>query len=167
MAKAFYYFKGKCKWAQKLFIPDDMYKCWSVMLYPDKESYDKIMELKAGKEGIQGLLNVIKKDEEGYNLTFKRPTEKVMKGKLQSFTPPVIVNAEGQPWDRDKGIGHGSDLTLKVEWYSYKRPTGGHGSAIRLESVRVDSLVPFEKDDFPPQEQKQVGGLLEQPAPLF
>lgn len=168
MAKAFYYFKGKCKWANKLFVPDQLYKCWSLLVYPDQESYDKVLELKAGKEGVQGILNVIKKDDEGYNITFKRPTEKLMKGKLMAFLPPVILQADGTPWNKDTAIGNGSDVTCKIEWYSYKRPTGGQGSAIRLESVRIDSLVPFEKTtDFPPAEQKLADGLTDQPAPNF
>lgn len=167
MAKTYYYISGKGKWANKLFMPDQMYKCWSILIYPNEEGYSKVLELKAGKDGVQGILNTIKKDDDGYNITFKRPTEKLMKGRLNAFLPPLVVDAEGQPWNKDKGIGNGSDLTCKIEWYSYKRPTGGQGSAIRLESVRVDNLVPFEKKDFPEPERKMMEGLDEQPAPNF
>lgn len=166
--KTYYFIKGKAKWANKLFVPDQMYKCWSLLVYPDTDSYSKILELKAGKEGVQGILNVIKKDDEGYSITLKRPTEKLMKGKLNAFLPPVVLNADNSPFNSSVGIGNGSDVTCKIEWYDYKRPTGGRGSAIRLESVRIDSLVPFEKNsDFPSAEAKLVSGLTDQPPPLF
>lgn len=167
MAKVYYYFKGKVKWANKLFTPDQKFKCYSLLLYPDQDSYAKIMDLKAGKDGTQGLLNVIKKDDEGYNITLKRPTEKLMKGRLQAFLPPVVLNADNSPFNQQTAIGNGSDVTCKVEWYDYARPTGGRGSAIRLESVRIDSLIPFEKKDFPADMVKQASGLTEQPPPLF
>lgn len=167
--KTYIFLKGKAKWANKLFIPDQMYKCWSVLIYPDQDSYSKILELKAGKEGIQGILNVIKKDEDGYNITLKRPTEKKFNGKLQGFIPPLVLNADNSPFNpQGPQIGNGSDVTCKIEYYQYKRPTGGYGSAIRLESVRIDNLVPFEKSkDFPDAQAKQASGLTDQPPPLF
>lgn len=167
--KVYYYFKGKAKWANRLFLPDQQYKCWSVQVYPDQETYSKILELKSGKDGVQGILNVIKKDEDGYNIQLKRPTEKMFKGKLQGFVPPLVVNADNSPFNpQGPQIGNGSDVTCKIEYYEYKRPTGGKGSAIRLESVRVDNLIPFNKDkDFPDVEAKAVSGLKDQPAPLF
>lgn len=166
--KEFIYLSGKAKWAAKLFTPDQQYKCWSFLLYPDDPSYQKILEMKKGKEGTQGILNVIKKDDDGYCMTLKRPTEKLFKGRMQGFTPPLVVNADNSPFNAQMSIGNGSDVTCKVEYYTYNRPTGGKGSAIRLEAVRVDNLVPFEKEkDFKEAELKQVSGLTEQPPPLF
>lgn len=168
MPKQYLFLAGKCKWANRLTQPDQMYKCWSLVLYPNEASYSKILELKAGKEGIQGILNVIKKDEEGYNITLKRPTEKLMKGKLTAFVPPVLLNPDNSPFNTAVGIGNGTDVTCKIEYYDYKRPTGGRGSAIRLESVRIDNLIPFNKnDDFTAVDASMVQGLTDQPPPLF
>lgn len=166
--KEFIYLSGKGKWCNKLFVPDQMYKCWGCLLYPTEESYQKILDMKKGKEGVQGILNTIKKDEDGYSISLKRPTEKMFKGRMQGFTPPVVLNKDGSPFNPQNAIGNGSDLTCKIEYYTYKRPTGGQGSAIRLEAVRIDNLVPFEKEkDFPEAQLKQVSGLTEQPPPLF
>lgn len=168
MAKEYIYLKGKAKWANKLFIADQLYKCWSVLLYPDEESYSKVLEMKKGKEGVQGLLNVIKKDEDGYCITVKRPTEKLIKGRMQGFVPPLVLNADNSPFNpQGPQIGNGSDITCKIEYYVYPRPTGGKGSAIRLESVRIDNLIPFTKEDFPKADAQQASGLTEQPPPLF
>lgn len=161
------YLQGKCKWANRLVTPDQKFKCWSVQLYPTQESYSKILELKAGKDGVQGILNTIKKDEEGYSIALKRPTEKLIRGHLTAFLPPVLLKADGSPLG-DTSIGNGSDVTCKIEHYTYKRPAGGQGSAIRLVSLRVDNLVVFDKNgDFPPAEAKAVDGLTDQPSPNF
>lgn len=162
------YISGKCKWAHRLFTPDLDYKCWSVVIWPNEESMAKINALKAGSNGVQGILNTIKKDDDGYNLTLKRPTEKVMRGKLVGFAPPMVVDKDGTPHTK-ADIGNGSDLTCKIEIRTYKIPTSERkGTAIRLIGVRVDNLVPFEKADFPDAEQrKQVEGLQDAPSPLF
>lgn len=168
MPKEYIFLSGKAKWCNKLFIADQMYKCWSLLLYPNEASYSKVLELKKGKDGVQGILNVIKKDEEGYNISLKRPTEKLMRGKMNAFLPPVVLNADNTPFNpQGPAIGNGSDVTCKIEYYVYPRPTGGKGSAIRLESVRIDNLVPFVKDNFNKEEAKQVSGLTDQPPPLF
>lgn len=168
MPKEYIFLSGKAKWANKLFVPDQLYKCWSVVLYPNEQSYSKVLEMKKGQDGVQGILNMIKKDDEGYYITLKRPTEKLMRGKLNAFLPPVIVNADNTPFNaQGAAIGNGTDVTCKIEYYIYPRPTGGKGSAIRLESVRIDNLVPFLKDSFNKEEAKQVAGLTDQPPPLF
>lgn len=166
MAMKLVYLQGKAKWTNKLFVPDQQYKCWSMVLYPNAASYDKILELKKGGE-YDGILNVIKKDDDGYYVTLKRPTEKVIKGKVQAFQSPIVTNADGSPLI-NVSIGNGSDVTAGIEFYTYPKPTGGkRGSAIRLLTVRVDNLIPYEKSDRPPEVQKTLKGLDEQPEQLF
>ena len=166
--KQYIYLSGKAKWANKLFAPDLKFKNWSVLLYPNEESYSKILELKKGKDDVQGLLNIIKKDEDGYCLTLKRPTEKLIRGKMIGYAPPLVLNADNSPFNpQGPQLGNGSDITCKIEYYEYAKPAGGRGSAIRLESVRVDNLVPFKKDDFSKADAQQASGLTDQPPPLF
>lgn len=168
MAMTLVYLQGKAKWTQKLFVPDAQYKCWSMVLYPNSESYDKILDMQKGSENIEGILNVIKKDDEGYYITLKRPTEKVIKGKVNGFQPPIVLNKDGSPLI-NINIGNGSDVTTGLEYYTYKKPIGTKkGSAIRLFNVRVDNLVPYEpKKDMPAAQQKAVEGLNAQPEQLF
>lgn len=161
------YIQGKAKWA-KLVTPDTKYNCWSVVVYPDEESMKILNDLKETKGETSGILNPIKKDEDGYNVTLKRPIQKLMGGKVTAFAPPIIVEADGTSLLRNALIGNGSDITCKVQVYNYNKPTGGKGTAMRLESVRVDKLVPFEmKKDFDQDQQRQVKGLDEAPQPLF
>lgn len=160
------FLSGKAKWA-RLVQPDLKYKVWSVVLYLNTESYEKIMALKETKGETQGILNVIKKDEDGYYCTLKRPTERSYQGQLRGMNPPVVVSADGKTMFTEN-IGNGSDITCKLEYYKYKKPTGGRGSAIRLFSVRVDNLVPYEtKKDFNEEQTQAVSGLLEQPKQEF
>jgi len=154
------YLKGKAKWANRLYIPDVEYKRWSLQLYPDNEALETIRELQA-----EGVKNVLKKDDEGYHIQLGRPTEKVIRGKVVAFTPPVVADANGSP--TSVAIGNGSDVTVKMEVYTHPTPGGGSAKAMRLESVRIDNLVPFEKDSFNDEEKVQVQGLTEQPAPNF
>lgn len=151
------YLKGKAKWASRLFVPDIEYKRWSVVLYPDAPSLEIIRDLQA-----QGVKNVLKKDDDGYYISLGRPTEKLMRGKVVAFAPPVIVDAADQPIPG--GIGNGSDITVKMEVYSHGTPSGGKAKAMRLSGVRVDNLIKYEKDSFTTEEQEQMAGLNEQPS---
>lgn len=166
MRTEYHFLQGKAKWA-RLHTPDQKYACWSLVLYPNSESYAKLLELKTAADGVDGILNVIKKDEDGYYATFKRPLQKIIRGKATAFAPPEILQADGKTPQRDL-VGNGSDVTIKLEVYPYPKPTGGKGRATRLMSVRVDNLVPFEgRNDYTEEQHKAVKGLAEQPEPLF
>lgn len=169
MAQTFLYFKGKAKWA-RLQQPDE-HGNYGMNLYLTQESYGDFMrEL---KEKDPAVLNVVGKDEDGYFVKFKRPTSKLMRGKITTFAPPVVVDGsktlpDGSHPPLTDMLGNGSDVTVKVLVYPYNKPTGGKGRATRLESVRVDNLIPYTpKKDFDEGQQNQVEGLSEQPQPLF
>lgn len=150
-ATKFLAFQGKCKWAC-LDHPDTKFSIegkWSIRLYPTQESYDAILELK--KEGIR---NVLKKDEDGYYTTFSRPCQKMFKGRLKAFEPPVIEDKDGSPLPRSTRIGNGSDVTITIEVYYFTTPQKTEGAAARLASVRIDNLVPYTREDYNPKEQR-------------
>lgn len=161
----FIYLTGKAKWA-RLDRPDDKFAnppVWSIQLYMDDKTYQEFSKIKEEK----GLLNVIKKDDDGYNVLLKRPTSKLMRGKLVPFSAPEVLEQDGKTPLRSALVGNGSDVTCKVEMYSYNKPTGGKGHAIRLMSVRVDNLIPYNAQrDFEPdsQAERNVRGFDQQPA---
>lgn len=167
MASDYIFIQGKCKWP-KFVTPDLKYKCWSVVLYPNSESYNKILELKNKNGETDGILNVIKKDEDGYNITIKKKTERLMKGTLVGQDPPEVLGPDNLPL-RNALVGNGSDITVKLRVYKYKKPTGGFGTAIELYSVRVDNLVPYEmRRDQTDTQEKLTRDLADQkPQPLF
>ena len=154
------YLKGKAKWANRLYVPDIEYKKWGLVLYPDVASLEIIRDLQA-----QGVKNVLKKDDDGYYISLGRPTEKVIRGKVVPFSPPVVLDKEGNA--TTVSIGNGSDVTVKIEAYAHGTPGGGKAKAIRLQSVRIDNLVPYAQDSFTAAEVEQTAGLAEQPAPQF
>lgn len=162
MASKFEYFQGKAKWART--TTPDPWNNYKITLYMDKDS-DSLTKFQALKE--KGLKTELKKDEDGYYATFKRPTQKLMRGKITTFTPPAVVLADGTPLT-DGLIGNGSDVTVKVVVYNYTTPQKVQGVAVRLESIRVDNLVPFESNrDFQADQATAVQGLSDQPAPTF
>jgi hypothetical protein len=109
------------------------------------------------------MKNVLAKDDDGWKLNISRPVQKVWKGRVIAFTPPSVVNADGQPID-GVAIGNGSDVTAKIEVYQHGTPNGKKAHAIRWEGLRVDNLIPFDtKSDFPEPQKTQVEGLLDQP----
>lgn len=170
MKREYHYFQGKSMYS-KILKPDLEYRNWNQPVILTPKSYEDFMKLKEprdeGDGKRAGILTECKKTEDGYMVTFKRPMEKTYGGKSQAFAPPVVLNADGTPWESGKLIGNGSDVTVKVELYGYTQPvTKKKGSAIRMESVRVDNLVPYEmKKDFSDVELQQASGLSEQPAP--
>lgn len=158
MAETDVYFQGKAKWA-RLVTPDPEYHKWSVTLYFNPKSLEEFKALK--------LRNIIKQDEDGFYSRLSREQSKQMGSVLVAFVPPQVFDKEGLPMDGVL-IGNGSDVTVKCKLRKYKdKRSGEMKNAIRMESVRVDSLVPYEKKDFPPDVAKAAEGLIDQPAQLF
>ena len=152
MAQKQVYLQGKCKWA-RLQSPDQ-WGNWKINLYPTKESMAIFKEL--------NVKNHVKRDDDGDFIALKRPTQKMIKGKVMGYSPPTVVDKDGNP--TDVGIGNGSDVTVKCDYYSYKSPQGDPGNAIRLTGIRIDSLVPYNpSNDYPEELKKAVGTLNEQP----
>lgn len=130
---------GKLMWVRCVEL--NKYGKWSLDLYPDSSSLEKLRELQA-----EGVKNVIKKDDEGYHVQISRPpTVEFQKGVVQSVTPPKIRDKDKQPLPERIRIGNGSDGIVAVEVYSYKLPnTEKRAKAMRLYGIQVDNLVPFE-----------------------
>lgn len=159
MANEFHYFQGKAAWA-KLITPDMKYNKWSLKLYPDAESLVKFKNLQE-----RGILNRLKRDDEGDHFALSRGTERKASGKVIGMSPPLVLEADGKtPFTGN--IGNGSDVTCKCVFYSGEKPF--KYAALRLESVRIDNLVPYVSNrDFNKEEHLQAAGLTDQPAQLF
>src|SRR5690349_14026382 len=102
------FLSGKCKhnW---LVTPDTKFDAqgkWSIVLYPDAPSLAKIQELKERKGGTDGIMNHLKKDEEGYYMTFTRPTQRIFRGIPTAFTPPILLDADNKPLTNVTRLGH-------------------------------------------------------------
>lgn len=143
MATETIYLDGKAKF---VFVvePDAKFNKWQVLLYPDAPSLDKIRDWQTN----WGLKNKLKKDDDGYNMTFSRPTFREDKklGITTPMAPPLVVEKDGKtPFPRTTRIGNGSDIHLGLEVYEHAQPgTAKKAKAARLKSIRVDNLVPYE-----------------------
>ncbi len=153
--------RGKVQWA-KVKNPNKFGR-WSIDVYPDSESMEKVRKLKEDP----AIKNTLKKDDNGEYITFSRDTQKLMRGKMVTFTPPIILDKNNAP--STDSIGNGSDCDVTLEVYGWPAAPGrAAGRAARLHAVKVWDLVPFEaRNDFTEEEQKQVRGLLEAPAPSW
>lgn len=173
MASQDIFLQGKCKW-NHLWTPDAAFgdPKFKLMLYPDAASYEKILKLKESP----AIMNVIGKDEDGYFINISRPQEINNKGRRTMLPMPEVLDGKKplpsggyEPLRNVSRLGHGSDVTVKCEVRSYtlqttKRP----GRSLRLTSVRVDNLVPYEPNrDLTDPEKKIVEGLDQQPEQLF
>lgn len=141
-------FQGKVTWARLVDL--NKWGKWSLNLYPDNESLEKLRELQA-----EGVKNVIKKDDEGYYLQISRPAQvEFKKGQVQSVTPPHVRDSNKQPIPNNIRIGDGSDCKIAVEVYSHKVPNSERrAKAMRLYGVEVINLVP---SDYTPPEETEV-----------
>lgn len=132
MATKIYYFSGEARWT-RLVEPDAKFKRWSLDFYPDEESWTKYRE-----SGLELKVRDDKEDKDVKYIQFSRPTEKLMKGKVETFDPPEVLDGNNKPLMGNTQIGNGSLVTCKV--IIYDTPKGkGH----RLEAVRADRLVPY------------------------
>lgn len=146
---------GKIRWG-KLFQPS-VYNKYSLELNPDEESLSKCLEWKK-----MGIRNVIKKDDEGYWITLSRNATYKIGIQEKINNPPTVLNSEGHPWPKDVAIGNGSDVAVQVAVRTYKVPgtIDSHGTAIRLEGVKVLNLVEFDPNAvFTRAERKQSEAL--------
>ena len=149
--------RGKVKWC-KIKTPNKFGR-WSLDLYPDDASLAKIKKLQE-KPGIK---NVLKKDEDGYFMTFIRDPQKLMRGKMVMFPPIQVLDKDDRP--TDVAIGNNSDCDVVLQVYAWGGSNNiAPGKGARLHALKVWNLVPFEiKNDFTDEERKQVSGLLDQP----
>lgn len=128
--------RGKAKYART--ITPDQFGKWKILLYPDADSLDKVFDLQN-----RGIKNSIKKDAEGFNINISRPERKESaKGKVTTYKPPVVKDEAGNDL-ANVLIGDGSDVSVEIEVYSYPTPTGGRGTACRLNGIKVHTLVPY------------------------
>jgi len=151
----FVYLQGKAKWVRTRQV--NPWGKWTCTLYPTPESLEKVRQLQA-----EGMKNVIKKDEDGYNVTFSRPQEKEDRlGRKYGLTPVEVLNADGSVLDGL--VGNGSDVTIKLEVYTHKTPGGGKAKASRLLGIRVDNLVPYTPESMDEDQLRSIKGLDKQP----
>src|SRR5512146_1709587 len=95
MAKTdFVYLTGKTKWFRA--TQPDPWGNWKHDLYLTPASVEKVNELKTTSGGISGIKNELKKDEDGYYIAIRRPTQKMMKGKVVGFAPPEVIDKNGK-----------------------------------------------------------------------
>lgn len=151
--------KGKFKYPPKVVTLSE-YNKWTVCMYPDEESMKVINKLKE-----EGIRNVIKKDEDGYYISFSRPPEILVRGAKVMLAPPEVMDKDGKPIMTP--IGAGSDGYAKLEVYGGPLRTGGRYKAARLVGVRIDNLVPWEKKDLMMKEIERQQGMVEQPEMLW
>lgn len=156
------YIQGKVSWV-KYITPDPMYNKWNITIHPNAEGVEKIRDLQT-----QGVKNQFKKDENGYYINFSRPVDRKMKGKVVAMTAPLVLNSDGTPID-GVPIGNGSDATLELEVYSHPTPSGNKAKAARWAGLKIDNLIPFNRDtDYPdPAQKEQAEGLNEQPQQVW
>ena len=84
-----------------------------------------------------------------------------------TFAPPIVFDSEGKVLS-NVIIGDGSDLTVKCQVYPYGGKGGiAKGIGARLESVRIDNLVPYTNSNLDPNDERQSRGLMGQPEPIF
>lgn len=157
------YLTGTLSWVRDR-TPDE-WGNYKATIHPDSESLEKVRELAA-----EGVKNVIKKDENGYYVTYKRPVQKMINGKVVGFIPVILLDGSQKLPDgsfapmRDVNVGNGSTGVMKLQVYEHRTPGGGKAKAARLESIRVDNLVPFQsKAEFSEEELRITKGLDQQP----
>jgi len=133
MASKNIYLTGDCKWA-RVYEPDLKYKRWTIDVYPDAASWS-VYE-------ASGLDLKLREDTDGKHIKLSRPTMKLIKDKIVEFDPVEILKHDNTPMSTKTLIGNGSNVTCKVVVYDTVK-----GKGHRLEAVRVNELVEFQKDE--------------------
>lgn len=161
MATEAVYITGKLSWVRHI-TPNEWHK-WTVTVHPTPESVEKIRELQG-----EGVKNVLSKDDDGWKVTFNRPVSREVKGKIIGLEPPMVVDKEGKLLHTAL-VGNGSDGVVKLDVYSHRVPgSDKKAKAARWVALRVDTLVPYEKDrDFDDTQKGMIKDLDKQPVQEF
>lgn len=144
--------KGKGKWINKDYKewsrPDgSVDKRWSFLFYPDEQSLEEIRDLQ-----MRGLKNRLRKDDDGICVSLSRPVEKLIKGRVTTFSPPYVVDIDGKPLE---DVGNGSELSVDLEVYEHDVPGSKNKSvAARWEGVKITKMIkrdsPIKEDTTEP-----------------
>src|SRR5216684_902655 len=148
-----FYFQGKAG-RNRIQEPDLEFNTWYMQLYLNPASIDLFKKLQESPEAnCEGILNQLKSDNNGEFAYFRRPMVRKWNGTEKPLSPPVVLDKDDKP--TNDFIGLGSDVTVKVERYKFRRPFGkGRGSAIRLLGIKIDNLIPAEIDELSGDQQK-------------
>jgi len=153
---------GKGKFV-RVIVPDKFNR-FSMKLWMNTESVEKIKKLIEGDETYAGIQNILGKDDDGYFMSFGRPTfVQKRDGSRVPISPPIVLDKDGKTPLLNTQIGDGSDLTVKLEVRRYTDPLRNKKTSVRIESIRVNELVPYTSASFKKEELKSVEGLAEQP----
>lgn len=165
----YYTLTGRLFWA-KIYTADEFRgnRRWTINLYLDTpEEWAKFKET-----GIQAEP---KENADGKYIPLRRPTNKMIKGKIVNFAPPIVygtdgkkiisyVNEEGHEVRSYEGekhitrigdpvlIGNGSLVAVNLSVY----PTA-MGPGNRLESIRILDLIEYTPEETT-EDQKEVKG---------
>lgn len=157
-------FQGKASWS--MLTQADKYGKASIKLYLNDASKTLLQDL----QSEEGILTRLAKDDEGYYANFGRAPKKVYGNKEIIFGFPHVYERDGKTPFVGK-IGHGSDVAVTCEIYPYTIPASGgkKGKALRLSSVRVENLIPYNAEDHGDKyEVRTVKTLAEiPPQPLY
>jgi len=141
------YLTGIIEWAHHLFVPDEYngIKKWKVTFYPDEDSLAKLKAAGSKKQLKLGNL--------GKYTTLTREVEREFRRGEgpKALTPPEVLQADGTAWPEGKAIGNGSKATVKLEIYN----AGSFGKGTRLQAVRIDELVEYERPDEAPAPERE------------
>jgi hypothetical protein len=129
------YFKGQLKFGS--LKEPNQWGDWNTTFYPEPKALEEIREMQSN-----GMKNILKKDDNGYYITFKRAQQSKYAGQMRVNAPPVVVGPDGKT-PIDDMVGSGSKVTVKLETYTHSTPSGGRAVAARLAGVQVDELVPY------------------------
>ena len=77
--------RGKVNWCKTKQL--NKFGRWSVDVYLDDASIEKFKKLKEAP----AIKNELKKDEDGYYVTFSRDPQKQIRGKIVLFDPPFVT----------------------------------------------------------------------------
>lgn len=132
MATKFKRYSGTVKWAKVYEGQEDQkYGHYGLDFYPDD-----VEDFKSSGVQLQERTD----EEGGVFFKLRRTPKKLIKDKVVDFGTPLVLDAEGEPFD--KPIGNGSKVTVKIAVYDTVKGLGH-----RLEAVRVDEWVEYKKEE--------------------
>lgn len=136
--------KGKCKWAYVKNLDTKYEPQWKITIFMDPTEAKRMMEVGFKVHRVDELLNPDLAELGQYRMNCTRKEKKRGKAAGQLNDPPILIDADNEPFEDILGDGSDVIVTYKVYNWTYN---GNPGVSPDLEKVKVINLIPYVPKD--------------------
>lgn len=132
--------KGKCKWAYIKNLDTKYAPTWKITVFCQLPEAKKLRALGLKVTKVDEDMNPELAELGPYSVKITRLETKRGKAAGQKNLPPIVIDADNEPFEEI--LGDGSDVVVTFNTYNWNNNFGS-GVGTDLEKVKVVNLIPY------------------------